>query len=123
MPYPNNKNKVFGQSMKKKGGGRSNYQRQLGGNNNSNSNSNSNSNDKDDASSEEAKRAARRRLRQEQGEAIDAKFGYHRLEDGQQDGEVIEKRGWIFHMLPTTVRQMCRVTVMTIDFCILCTIV
>jgi hypothetical protein len=106
MPYPNSKNnKVFGQSMsKKKGGGKSNYQRQFGGSSkNAYNGSNSNSNSKDDTSSEEAQRAARRRLRQEQGEAIDAKFGYNRLEDGQQDGEVIEKRGWIFHMLPTTV--------------------
>jgi hypothetical protein len=110
MPYPNSNNKVFGQSMsKKKGGGKSNYQRQFGGSskNSYNNNNSKSGNNKDDASSEEAKRAARRRLRQEQGEAIDVKFGYNRLEDGQQDGEVIEKRGWIFHMLPTTVRQTC----------------
>jgi hypothetical protein len=53
-----------------------------------------------DAKAEEA--AARRRLRQEQGEAIDTKFGYKRLEDQFADSP-IERRGWLFNMLATTV--------------------
>jgi len=48
--------------------------------------------------------AARRRLRQEQGEAIDTAFGYNRLEDQPVDPSMppVERRGWLFHMLPTT---------------------
>ena len=88
-------NKLFGQTMNKKQPSR--YQRQFGG---------GGRNDKaaeQDAKAAEA--AARRRLRQEQGEAIDAKFGYKRLEDQTTDPEqTVERRGWLYHMLATTVR-------------------
>eukprot|EP00980_Cylindrotheca_fusiformis_P026149 scaffold15472_cov117-Cylindrotheca_fusiformis.AAC.13 len=91
MPYPN---RVFGQAMKKQ----SRYQRQMGHNNNAGQQSML------DAKAEEA--AARKRLRQEQGEEIDTKFGYRRLEDqfsdSLQDGAPIERRGWLFNMLATT---------------------
>jgi hypothetical protein len=96
MPYPN---RVFGQAMKKQS--KSKYQRQFGGGKDSNKNA-----DDRDAKSEEA--ANWRRMRQEQGEVIDAKFGYHRLEDQPVDSAKasapVERRGWLFHMLPTTVR-------------------
>jgi hypothetical protein len=69
--------------------------------------------------------AARRRLRQEQGEAIDIAFGYNRLEDhpgaaaaaaaaastagstikSRDSKAATERRGWLFHMLSTTVRK------------------
>ena len=60
--------------------------------------------------------AARRRLRQEQSEIIDGKFGYHRLEDQHQEqqssairgdtttGKTLQRRGWVFNMSATTVR-------------------
>lgn len=94
MPYPN---RVFGQAMKKQ----SRYQRQFGGKSNKALTPTT-----IDAKAEEA--AARKRLRQEQGEAIDTKFGYSRLEDQYMDyaseGETLERRGWLFNMLATTVR-------------------
>ena len=104
--------KVFGQTMHRKGG-RTNYQRQFGG-----GGGRAKSiyiNDSRNEESEAARQAARRRLRQEQGEAIDAKFGYHRLEDkamlaggsdNKNDEVIVERRGWLFHMLPTTVRKI-----------------
>ena len=92
MPYPN---RVFGQAMKKQ----SRYQRQFGG-------KNGKALPTLDTKAEEA--AARKRLRQEQGEAIDVRFGYNRLEDyfldSSSDGAPIERRGWLFNMLATTVR-------------------
>jgi hypothetical protein len=88
MPYPN---RVFGQAQKKK----SRYQRQMGDKSKA-----AMSPSMQDAKAEEA--AARRRLRQEQGEAIDTKFGYKRLEDQYEDSP-IERRGWLFNMLATTV--------------------
>ncbi|KAL3942259.1 MAG: hypothetical protein SGBAC_003529 [Bacillariaceae sp.] len=92
MPYPNH---VFGQAMKKQ----SRYQRQFGG-----SKKGSATKSEHDAKAEEA--AARRRLRQEQGEAIDIKFGYNRLENqlssASRGPSAIRRRGWLFHMLPTT---------------------
>ena len=102
--------KVFGQTMHRKPG-RSNYQRQFGGGGGRTSFKNTSYDESRNEESEAAKQAARRRVRQEQGEAIDANFGYNRLEDktlltgndkNQQD--VVERRGWLFHMLPTTVR-------------------
>lgn len=92
MPYPN---RLFGQAMKKE----SRYQRQFGGNGERFLRR------EQDAKAEEA--AARRRLRQEQGEEIDIKFGYRRLESQLSNNaggpSVINRRGWLFHMLPTTV--------------------
>jgi len=62
--------------------------------------------------------AALRRLRQEQGELIDAKFGYNRLEDLYQEQQrsrnfrsekprlevdkLMQRRGWLFNMAATT---------------------
>ncbi|KAG7364476.1 DNA polymerase Pol2 [Nitzschia inconspicua] len=108
-PYPNNK-RLFGQTMKKSNRSSvSRYQRQLG---TTNSSSNSHSlvpSEQSVAERKAAEAAARRRLRQEQGETIDGKFGYHRLEDqhGQKQSSVddvsaIQRRGWLFHMLATT---------------------
>ena len=93
-------NRLFGQTMKKKQPSR--YQRQFGGKSNAPAAA--------AVSEQEAKAAeaaARRRLRQEQGEAIDAQFGYHRLEDQVVDpDQTLQRRGWLYHMLATTVRYL-----------------
>ena len=90
-------NRVFGQAMKKSQNS-SRYQRQMG-----NQTSHSATEDPEASARDEA--AARRRARQEQGEAIDIKFGYERLEDMPEDPSrpPVERRGWLFQMLPTTV--------------------
>lgn len=97
MAFGKGGNRVFGQAMSKKGP--SKYQRQFGA-----SSAKDVATDSEAATREEA--AARRRLRQEQGEAIDLQFGYERLEDKPVDPNLspVERRGWLFHMLPTTVR-------------------
>jgi hypothetical protein len=104
--YPNNKSggqqKVFGQSMRKKSSSSNRYQRQLGGGGGGRGGGGGGGNMPDVEESENAKIAAFKRLRQEQGEAIDVKFGYNRLEDQEMDGVVV-RRGWLFHMLHTTV--------------------
>lgn len=91
-----NPNRVFGQTMRKQ----SRYQRQFGGNRADNVVQNDRDNKAEEA-------AARRRLRQEQGENIDVKFGYRRLEDETLNSSsgvsTIQRRGWLFHMLATTV--------------------
>ena len=116
-PYPNS-NKLFGQTMKKKSSAATRYQRQFG-----NTHSRSAHQEETEASLAErkaAEAAARRRVRQEQGETIDRNFGYHRLEDQasssssssnpKQDDPAgpVSRRGWLFHMLATTVREYCR---------------
>jgi hypothetical protein len=111
-PYPNG-NRQFGQTMKKSNKSTSRYQRQFG------SKSSSSYQQQREESSKETKAAeaaARRRLRQEQGEIIDINFGYRRLEDQENqhmqqdsmDGTTLQRRGWLFHMLPTTVRFILR---------------
>jgi hypothetical protein len=102
MPKFSNKgggNRVFGQAMAKKGGS-SRYQKQFGG-----SKRPDNNQGPTEAEAKAAEAAARKRARQEQGEVIDAKFGYHRLEDQHLEAgaEPVARRGWIFQMLPTTV--------------------
>ena len=111
-PYPNNR--MFGQTMKKstnKGGGGngSRYQRQFGNSGNKSHSVIESTSNTTLAETKAAEAAARRRARQDQGEAIDIKFGYQRLEDqyqhsNQQALESIQRRGWLFHMLATTVR-------------------
>jgi hypothetical protein len=90
-------NRVFGQAMKKSNKS-SRYQRQMGA-----QATHSATEDPEAAARDEA--VAWRRARQEQGEAIDVKFGYERLEDKPVDPNLppVERRGWLFHMLPTTV--------------------
>lgn len=96
----------------KKSNKASRYQRQFGkGGNNSSGQEKS----EDATIVEEA--AARRRVRQEQGEIIDQRFGYHRLEDQYQErknsssatreglDELAQRRGWLFNMAATTVRE------------------
>lgn len=90
------------------------YQRQFGGNNPTLLPS-----EESKLVKKAAEAAARRGLRQEQGETIDSNFGYHRLEDQPQQRQqryassnsgddvavaaAMQRRGWLFHMLPTTV--------------------
>lgn len=97
-------NRVFGQAMKKSNKG-SRYQRQFGNSSHSNIVT---TEDPEAVARDEA--AARRRARQEQGEAIDISFGYERLEDMPVDPShpPVERRGWLFHMLPTTVSFVLR---------------
>ena len=117
MPYfPKNNShqhtnaKVFGQTMKRKPQAKtiSSYQKSFGGG--SSTSRFISEHDESSPLSEAAQQAAaRRRLRQEQGEAIDLRFGYHRLEDGHpitggdNGPQTIQRRGWLFHMLATTV--------------------
>lgn len=93
-------NRLFGQTMSKKNSKSTRYQRQFG----APTNANTAVLDQETTAKDEA--ASRRRLRQEQGEAIDLQFGYERLEDKPVDPNLplVERRGWLFHMLPTTVR-------------------
>jgi hypothetical protein len=131
-PYPNDK-KRFGQTMKKSSSSLagSRYQGQFGNNRggsshsriapSSSSSSSTTANTAQSlAETKAAEAAQRRRIRQEQGEAIDLLFGYPRLEDqyssqmmnhphqrtGGSDklGIMKPRRGWLFQMLATTVR-------------------
>jgi hypothetical protein len=97
MAYGKGK-REFGQAMKKSIKS-TKYQRQFG----NSSHSIVTTEDPEAVARDEA--AARRRARQEQGEAIDIAFGYERLEDKPVDPNhpPLERRGWLFHMLPTTV--------------------
>eukprot|EP00529_Nitzschia_sp_RCC80_P002741 CAMPEP_0113444100 /NCGR_PEP_ID=MMETSP0014_2-20120614/2493_1 /TAXON_ID=2857 /ORGANISM="Nitzschia sp." /LENGTH=1934 /DNA_ID=CAMNT_0000335103 /DNA_START=203 /DNA_END=6003 /DNA_ORIENTATION=- /assembly_acc=CAM_ASM_000159 len=137
-----NPQKRFGQTMHKKknaGAAGTRYQRQFG---NGGKGSHSRIMSAEDAkqggggsgpssqNSEQTKAqeaAARRRLRQEQGEAIDVAFGYNRLEDhpgaaaaaaaaaaataaasagaaasATTNNTILQRRGWLFNMLATT---------------------
>ena len=124
-PY-NNKNgkpttnRLFGQTMKKsnKSSSASRYQRQFGnGYQRQQPNGAHSSSKADTAQLDEV--AERRRQRREQGEIIDTKFGYHRLEDQYLDRQqnsrlrtgdaggvdkLMQRRGWLFNMAATTVR-------------------
>jgi hypothetical protein len=98
-------NQVFGQTMKKSNKN-SRYQRQFGNGNKGKSKSATvyKSASADDPA------AARRRYKQEQGQQIDRKFGYEKFSltnNAQQQGE-LSRRGWLFQMLPTTVRSFIR---------------
>jgi len=48
-----------------------------------------------------ARRAERRRIRKQEGEELDERFGYGRFD--HRSDTVVPKRGWLFNMLPTTV--------------------
>ena len=91
----------------KRGGGSSSYQRQFGGGSKAKTAaSDSNSKSTEDMN---AILAAKRRIRQEKAEQIDEKFGYETFAfqntNGSESREVRERRGWLFNMLPTTVRS------------------
>lgn len=123
-PYNNNKgkagpNRLFGQTMRKPSmSSATRYQRQFGQQNKTQQQYQADLSKVDTTKADEA--AARRRLRREQGEIIDAKFGYHRLEDqyqerkknssfrtgneyGGRDETLTKRRGWLFNMAATTV--------------------
>jgi hypothetical protein len=120
-PYRNDK-KVFGQTMKKSTASSSRYRRQFGSTGGGDRNhsrvapTEHSPPPATNADTKAAEAAARRRVRQDQGEAIDARFGFHRLEDqhvqAQQRGGPdapsgrAARRGWLFHMLATTVRAI-----------------
>ena len=117
MPPPRGSRRVFGQAMgKPKGRSGSNYQRQFGGGGSSHSkiapasDSNNNNNNNNQKSTEDVNAilAAKRRIRQQKAEAIDEKFGYETFAfqntNGSESRDVRERRGWLFNMIPTTVR-------------------
>lgn len=94
--------RVFGQAMKKKSSSSSRYQRQFGA-----KGGNPSSNTPDEAALQAARAAEWRRAKQAAGEALDRKFGMERFgEASAQQGqeEVQQRRGWLYNVLPTTVR-------------------
>ena len=116
MPPPKGSRRVFGQAMgKSKRGGGSSYQRQFGGGSKSKiapGDSNNNNNTNKSTEDTNAILAAKRRIRQEKAEQIDEKFGYETFAfqntNGSESREVRERRGWLFNMIPTTVRSFVR---------------
>jgi hypothetical protein len=95
---------VFGQTMhKKKGGGRSNYQRQFGGSSKQNPSTVYRSGDGDDAADKASKAAEFRRKKLETAKQVEISFGLERfvLEDNQQKAS---RRGWLYNLIPTSVR-------------------
>jgi hypothetical protein len=112
---PGGGNQVFGQTMKKKASkssAGSRYQKQFGNGNKGGSKSNpstvyrSASNNNDDGSDPAA---ARRRFKQQQGQEIDKRFGYEKFalsaNNNIAGSQSTSRRGWLFQMLPTTVRN------------------
>jgi len=120
-PYNNSSksgpNRLFGQTMKKsdRSSKATRYQRQFG---NGNQKYKSAPTSADTSQKDEANDW--RRIRQEQQETIDAKFGYYRLEDRYQEQQkttslgmkkgndrkfdkLTQRRGWLFNMAATTV--------------------
>ena len=113
-------NRISGQTMgkSKRSSATTRYQRQFGKSNRRQQSHAVDPSESDSKKLDEA--AARRRLRQEQGETIDAKFGYNRLEDLYHEKQksptfraekprieidtLMQRRGWLFNMAATTVR-------------------
>jgi hypothetical protein len=91
--------------MSKRGGPRTNYQRQfgqavrsVGTNNNSSSYNNNSSNNPE-------------RQRQEKFKALESsKFGIHRLTGSTPE----RRRGWLYNVVPTTVRWMLRLSAVVV---------
>jgi hypothetical protein len=52
---------------------------------------------------------ARRRFKQQQGQEIDKLFGYEKfaLSNNNNEPNSASRRGWLFQMLATTVRNSC----------------
>jgi hypothetical protein len=101
-------NQVFGQTMKKKSTSGSRYQRQAGNGGGGGLKSNKTVYKSADASKDDAEdpAVARRRFRQQQGQEIDKRFGYEKfaLSANNKTTQSASRRGWLFQMLPTTVR-------------------
>lgn len=124
--------KVFGQTLSKGRGGASRYQCQFGGGRkNTVYRLAADADDKDNDAQQAARLAAeKRRQRQAMGQELDHKLGFERFAltgsheheqeaavaaasshahqaDGKMDehhhGDNMERRGWLFQMLPTTV--------------------
>jgi hypothetical protein len=109
MPPPRGSRRVFGQAMgkpKSKASANTRYQRQFGGGGGGHSKIASSSADDDT----NALLAAKRRIRQQKAEQIDEKFGYETFafqnSNGSESRERRDRRGWLFNMLPTTVRAL-----------------
>ena len=106
MAPPSGSRRVFGQSMGKSKKRSTNYQRQFGGGGGKNQHSLIASSSS--SASNEETLAAKRRIRQQKAERIDEKFGYETFAfentNGTDSQQIREKRGWLFNILPTTVR-------------------
>lgn len=102
MPPPRGSRRVFGQAMGKPKNSSTRYQQQFGGGIKAKT-----PNDSDDSN---ALLAAKRRAHQQKAEEIDAKFGYETFafqnSNDSASREVLERRGWLFNMLPTTVSSL-----------------
>jgi hypothetical protein len=99
---------VFGQTMKKKksSGPSSRYQKQAGNNYQQKKTVYKSAADTDDAANDPA--VARRRFKQQQGQEIDKLFGYEKfaLSNNNNEPNSASRRGWLFQMLATTVRDV-----------------
>lgn len=93
MPGFQQQRKVFGQSMQKK----SSYQRQFGG-----SSTSFQSGDTDDAAAKAALAAERRKRKQVAAEKVEKAFGIDRFVSDKEKTK--PRRGWLYNVLPTTVR-------------------
>jgi hypothetical protein len=105
---PGGGNQVFGQTMKKKSTGPSSrYQKQAGNNYQSKQTVYKSAADTDDSATDPA--VARRRFKQQQGQEIDKLFGYEKfaLSNNNNEPNSASRRGWLFQMLATTVRNSC----------------
>jgi hypothetical protein len=99
-------NQVFGQTMKKKSTPSSRYQKQAGNNYQSKQTVYKSAADTDDAATDPA--VARRRFKQQQGQEIDKLFGYEKFalsNNNNNEPNSASRRGWLFQMLATTVRN------------------
>ena len=98
-------NQVFGQTMKKKSAPTSRYQKQAGNNYQSKQTVYKSAADTDDSATDPA--VARRRFKQQQGKEIDKLFGYEKfaLSNNNNEPNSASRRGWLFQMLATTVRN------------------
>lgn len=108
MGPPSGSRRVFGQAMGKRKS-KSSYQRQFGGGSKKTHSLIAGSSDKGGEENNASQiLAAKRRIRQEKAEAIDEKFGYETFAfnntNGADSQQVRERRGWLFNILPTTVR-------------------
>jgi hypothetical protein len=102
---------VFGQTIQKRKGGKSNYQRQFGGGGKTATVYRSGDDSTATEASKAAARAEYRCAKQARGEALDKWFGmeWFALDTTMahtNSDQKLQRRGWLFNMLPTTVSQL-----------------
>lgn len=108
---PPSRGPVFGQAMqKRKGGGKSNYQRQFGGGGATTYRQAPKGTDYEAAAAES--KADYRRRKQAQGDLVDESFGVEKFSFQNVksiDPKDLQRRGWLYNVLPTTVRIIANV--------------